>query len=258
MTVRSGSHSLRQSIGLLRSIVVYYGNPIKLRRMKRFYAQFIRPGDLCFDIGAHVGNRVRVWSDLGARIVGVEPQPLCIRLLRLLYGRSPHITLVEEAVGAVPGEQTLWVSEDTPTVTTLSRAWIEAVQQAESFSHVRWARAVPVRVTTLDDLIARHGEPAFCKIDVEGFELEVLRGLSTPLAALSFEYIPATRDLALACIERLAQLGEYEFNWSLGEQHRWQCQSWQNTTQVTAFLGGLAPDSASGDIYARRRAGPAR
>ncbi len=87
--LRQGSRWQRWR-GLGRSIAVYYGNPLKLRRMQRFYAQFIQPGDLCFDIGAHVGNRVLVWSRLGARIVAVEPQPACLALLRRLYGRSPQ------------------------------------------------------------------------------------------------------------------------------------------------------------------------
>jgi FkbM family methyltransferase len=241
----------RQWVGLLRSIIVYYGNPIKLRRMRRFYAQFISRGDLCFDLGAHVGNRLWVWQRLGARVLGVEPQPACIRLLRSWYGRNPQITLVEEAVGAAPGAAPLFVSAETPTVTTLSRLWIETVQQAESFASVRWDGAATVRVTTLDDLIARYGEPVFCKIDVEGYELEVLQGLSQPLRALSFEYIGAAKTMAVACVTRLAALGDYAFNWSQGEQHRWQSERWLSAAETLRWLDTLTASSGSGDIYAR-------
>jgi FkbM family methyltransferase len=243
--------SWRRWRGLGRSLLIYYGNPLKLRRMQQFYAQFIHPGDLCFDIGAHVGNRVLVWSRLGARIVAVEPQPACLDLLRRWYGSSPQVHLVGEAVGAVPGRQTLRISAAHPTVTTLSSEWIASVQKSDSFAHVEWEESAPVEVTTLDALIACYGLPAFCKIDIEGYEAAALGGLSRPLPALSFEFIPAAQQDALACLARLQTLGRYEFNWSLGEQHRWQSLDWLSHQEMAAYLTKLAPNSPSGDIYAR-------
>ncbi|HXF63095.1 MAG TPA: FkbM family methyltransferase [Caldilineaceae bacterium] len=243
---------LRRSLGLLRSLLIYYAKPFQIRRMVRFYAQLIRPGDLCFDIGAHVGNRLNAWSRLGTRIVAVEPQPQCMALLRRLYGRAPNIVLVEQAVGAAPGAQTLLVSESNPTVSTLSAEWIAAVRRVDSFAAVRWESAVQVSVTTLDDLIARYGEPAFCKIDIEGYELEALRGLSRPLRTLCFEYIPAAQEIALGCIERLAALGDYRYNWSVGEQHRWASPSWLDAGAMSRRLAQMPLDGPSGDIYARR------
>jgi FkbM family methyltransferase len=190
---------------------------------------------------------------MGAAVIGVEPQPSCLRLLRRWYGRRPEITLVGEAVGAQAGVQPLWVSAGTPTLTTLSPAWIAAVQQAESFAAARWQRSITVQVTTLDALIAQYGEPVFCKIDIEGYELEALRGLSRPLAALSFEFIPVSRALAVACVLRLCELGEYEFNWSLGEQHRWQSAQWMSADAMMEVLRSLTSAEPSGDVYARRK-----
>lgn len=240
-----------QWLGLARSLVMYYGNPLKLRRMQRFYTQFIQPGDLCFDIGAHVGNRLWIWSRLGAQVIGLEPQPRCMQLLRRWFGQRAGITLVEAAVGATPGEATLWISERTPTVTTLSQEWINAVQQATSFAKVAWQASVQVPVITLDQLIAQYGVPTFCKIDVEGYELKVLRGLSQPLAVISFEYVPATKELALDCITRLQALGDYRYNWSVGEQHRWQSNRWLTADEIRSMLQGLTVNGPSGDIYAR-------
>jgi len=244
-----------RGLGLLRSVLMYHGIPFRRRRLSQFYARFIRPGDLCFDIGAHVGSRLGAWLPLGARIVAVEPQPDCMALLRRWYGNRPDIILVEQAVGAAPGVAELLVSARTPTVTTLSPDWIEAVRRERGFATVRWDQRLPVPVTTLDELISRHGLPAFCKIDVEGYELEVLQGLSQALPALSFEYLAAALAVARAGIDRLEALGRYEYNWSPGERRRLQSPNWLSAYQMLAALPAAARQGASGDIYARLQSG---
>ncbi len=240
---------MNTTTGLLRSLLMYYGVPGRYGRMRRFYRPFIQPGDVCFDIGAHVGNRIRVFLALGARVVAVEPQPQMMQWLRWLYGRHRRVTLVEAAVGAQTGMATLYVSQRTPTVSTLSVNWITAVQQDPAFAQIRWETAVSVPVLTLDELIARFGRPTFCKLDIEGYEAEALRGLSQPLSALSFEHIPAAASLTAACVTRLAELGTYQFNYAPGESQRLLWPTWQSATALLAALAQLPP--GSGDVYAQ-------
>lgn len=236
--------------GVLRSLAIYYA-PGRVRRLRRFYTPLIQPGDLCFDIGAHVGNRVAAWRRLGARVVAVEPQADLMAWLRRFYGRLPNVALVQAAVGATPGAATLRHDPRNPTVSTLSDEWIAAVSRDPSFDGVRWRTAEVVQLTTLDELIARHGRPALCKIDVEGYEAEALRGLSEALPILSFEYIPAALNVARACLTRLDELGAYEFNWFPGESHRWASPHWLPAAGMAAQLDKLAAGRASGDVFAR-------
>jgi FkbM family methyltransferase len=175
-------------------------------------------------------------------------------LLRWLYGRSGNVELVEQALGPRPGRQELLVCDREPTVSTLSPGWASTVKQARpNFARVRWERTVSVPVTTLDALITDYGEPAFCKIDVEGYDLEVLRGLSRPLRALSFEYVPPALEDVLDCLDLLVQLGRYEYNWSPGESMRLWWPEWVGVEQLSRLLRAIPNQANPGDIYARLR-----
>ena len=244
---------LRRLSGIVRSLAMYHGIPGRHRRMVRFYGAFLGPGDVAFDVGAHVGSRVRAWRKLGARVVAIEPQPDFTRILRLVFGRDPGVTVVPDAVGARPGTAQLGVSTATPTVSSMSPEWIGSVGSDRSFARVRWDRSVQVRVTTLDALIAEHGEPAFCKVDVEGFEFDVLSGLSEPVRALSFEYLPPAHDAALAVLDLIERLGDYRYNYSPVETLTWASTHWLDATELEAVLDRIRPSGRSGDVYARLR-----
>jgi FkbM family methyltransferase len=242
--------ALRRGYGIARSTVIYRGNPLKLRRARIFYRQFIQRGDLCFDIGAHVGDRLAYFLSLGARVVAVEPQPRLMAGLKRRFGSDPRVILIDAALGSARGKAKLAIDPAHPTVATLSPDYIAQAGESHGFRRVRWREQVEVEVTTLDALIAAHGVPAFCKIDVEGYEHAVLEGLSRPLPGLSLEYLPAALDPALVAIARLNRLGTYLFNRSAGESMALAIPRWLGAAEMSAELKRLPRDGKAGDVYA--------
>ena len=71
--------AVRTARATIRSLRIYYGDRRRAAAMDRLYGNFVRPGDLVFDVGAHVGDRVASFRRLGARVVAVEPQPAMVQ-----------------------------------------------------------------------------------------------------------------------------------------------------------------------------------
>jgi len=217
--------------------------------MDRLHGDFVKSGDLVFDVGAHVGDRVASFRRLGARVVAIEPQRAMVRALRLLYGRDRSVTIEAIAVGRQPGRARMLINSDNPAVSSVSSAFVAAADGAPGWETQRWSEFAEVEVTTLDVLIARHGVPAFIKLDVEGFEAEALFGLSRAVRALSFEFTTIQPDVALACIERCTAMGYARFNAALGESQT-MIGEWVDGKEIARWLSALPQAANSGDIYA--------
>ncbi|MFA6471622.1 MAG: FkbM family methyltransferase [Candidatus Latescibacterota bacterium] len=220
------------------------------KAMLSFYGQFIHPGDVCFDIGANVGNRAEIFLKLGARVIALEPQSSCAEILDKKFGGTDRITVIREAAGESAGTAELMVSEAT-TISSLSPEWIARVRESGRFSAYSWEKREQVKMTTLDDLISRYGEPVFCKIDVEGFEYQVIRGLSQPVGALSFEFTPEYIEPVLNSIRYLSGLGEAQFNYSPGETMQLALAEWVTSDEIIHILKTLPDASIFGDVYVR-------
>jgi FkbM family methyltransferase len=218
-----GSYQIKQtliSLGLYRP-VKYMNDRLRrpdrrenLRRTMAIYSQFVGPGDLCFDVGANVGEKTEAMLRLGARVVAVEPQPSCVRELNALFKDNRNFRCVSKAVGREPGTATMHLAR-MRGLSSMRADWFD-----------RWESSIEVEMSTLDRLIDEHGMPAFCKIDVEGLEFEVLNGLSRPPKALSLEYNVRFIDETTRCLEYLARFGEMRLNFSRLEEMALVSETW--------------------------------
>jgi len=244
--------TLRTARGVMRSLGIYYGWQQRGRppAMDALYARFVKSGDLVFDIGAHVGDRVAAFRRLGAKVVAVEPQRALNFVIGMMFSRDDRVVIERVAVGRNTGDVRLMINTDNPTISTASNAFIHAAQDAPGWQGQHWDKSIRVPMTTLDALIAEHGVPAFIKIDIEGFEEEALLGLTQPVAALSFEFTTIQRDVARACIERCVTLGMTLFNAAIGESQK--LDDWRSAEAIGRWLDELPHEANSGDIYALR------
>jgi len=217
----------------------------------RFYSQFAGAGDLCFDVGANVGRRTKVFRRLGARVVAVEPQEQCMKRLRKKFGADSNVILVPCAVGEKPGKAQIQLC-DSHSLSSLSTRWIESVRTSGRYAQCTWGRSVTIDVTTLDALIAQHGRPAFIKLDVEGYEYEALKGLSQAVKYVCFEFTPEFIESAGKCVDYLSGIGSPHFNYCLEDaQTSFKLAEWVSPSQMNDLLESLSSQGLGGDIYAR-------
>jgi FkbM family methyltransferase len=220
------------------------------RALREFYSQFIRPGDLVFDIGANQGDRTEIFVQMGARVVAVEPQPALAARLRTIFRYSP-VNIEAVGVGSSGGTLPLHVCSSSEC-SSFSEEFMES--QSDGDGSVRWVGTEIVPIVTADSLIDKYGLPAFVKIDVEGFEGEVLAGLTRAVPSLSFEVRPQdSKEDAVTCLEHVSRLCSYEFNMSLEESLTFQLPAWGDGGSVVNALREV-PQShwRFGDVYARR------
>jgi FkbM family methyltransferase len=181
------------------------------RELRRFYSQFVSRGDLVFDVGANVGFYTDVFLGLGARVVAVEPTPECVRVLRSQrVGRRLRVEAA--ALGSVETEAPFFICDGSSARSTLSSAWLDVARSVPRLAGKSWRDELTVHVTTLDRLVAKYGEPAFMRIDVEGHEEEVLAGLARLPRCLSFDFIREFLDAAVECVYKKCFPSRARFN----------------------------------------------
>jgi FkbM family methyltransferase len=242
---------------LLLDLGLYYKiNDFRLRHDRRnvsqkaFYATIIGNVDLVFDVGANVGQRAAIFSDLSRLVIAFEPQAECIRHLRSRFRFKSNVTIQSIALSETEGEAIIYESSAN-TVSSMSPEFIESVGK-RIFKDETWDRKITVKTSTLDRMIDLHGMPRFIKIDVEGFELSVLNGLSRPVPLLSFEFIPLAMDEVKKCLARLNQISaDYLYNYCLGENLDFRLSEHVDyETFLRDVLTELESADTFGDIYA--------
>jgi FkbM family methyltransferase len=196
--------------------------------------QGFRKGEVIFDVGANEGHKTDIFLRLGAKVVAVDPDESNQEALRqrfLEYRLAPKTVRIEgKAVSDSTTVKTMWIDAPGSGENTLNPKWVETLRNDPRRFGRRFdfAGEKQVETTTLDELMATYGIPFFIKIDVEGYEPSVLRGMNRPVPYLSFEVnLPEFKMEGLQCINILDGIAANgEFNYAVDCQRGLTLERW--------------------------------
>jgi FkbM family methyltransferase len=235
--------ALRQSglFPVVRSAYRRFNSTLRAERKREIclYSSILKSGGRCFDIGANLGQRSEVFLELGNSVLIVEPNPECRPTLDFLFARNPNASIAMVAIGASEGSIEFY-SHGTDSTGSMVPGWDSMV-----FGRHRKQVARTVPMTTLDSLISKYGRPDFTKIDVEGFEIDVFKGLSQPLPLLSFEFHSNDMLKTRVCLDYLRTLGEISVR-ACTMDCRW---IGAKTDNVAECLFDIETKQANGDLF---------
>jgi FkbM family methyltransferase len=164
--------------------------------------------NLIFDIGANVGETVAQFITVANKVICFEPNP---RLANLLRGRFVNDLVIvdERGVSNKNGTQTFKIS-NADTISTLSEDWVTNSRFTGSYN---WDNHIQIETVTLDSIIEQYGIPDYIKIDVEGYEYELLTSFTKflPNTLFSFEWAEEQKYKIDLTIQHLNKLGYNSF-----------------------------------------------
>ena len=211
-------------------------------------ATLIPKDGIIFDVGAHVGAKTETYLKLEPKlIVAIEPQPLCIQELNKKFAENPHVQIVPYCLDDHPGSIEINICSDAPTISTCADHWKEG-----RFSNYIWDKKETVEATTLDHLVYLYGAPDYCKIDVEGFEYSVIKGLTRPIPLLSIEFTREFFEETKKALYYLNDLGMTEFNFTIAEAPSLYLPTFTDMETLIQTISTIPGKLLWGDIYAKQ------
>ncbi|MGQ9867158.1 MAG: FkbM family methyltransferase [Pseudanabaenaceae cyanobacterium] len=179
------------------------------------------PSKVIFDLGAAMGGKAETFRHYG-RVVCVEPSTDAVAIRKMRFAQCPEVTILEAAIAERKGVANFFEFSPGSAYNTLSEKRVTVLANP-SPNRFGFALANPhtksVDLVTIDQLRQTYGDPEYIKIEVEGFELPAVKGMSRPCPLLSTEFhLPEFADELTQVVAYLEELGgQPAFNVAISE-----------------------------------------
>ena len=209
----------------------------------------IKDDYLVFDVGCNIGEKAHKFLQLNAKVIGFEPQPKCVKTLLRRFEGNNKIIIEPIGIDKEKGVSVIYEASHN-TISSMSMDFINTVKK-ERFSDYKWGGKIEINVDTLDNMILKYGKPSYIKIDVEGYELNVLQGLTIPIDIISIEFTPELCQTSVDCIEYLEKInGECVYNYGYREDSVFKFDNWLNKNDLFSYIKSIRDFKYEfGDIY---------
>lgn len=191
---------------------------------------------LAFDIGCNIGKYTYKLLEKDWDVVSVDPNPFLFKEL------PPRVIRVFAACSDFSGVIPFYFS-NTDTISTASIDWVENSR----FSGKCYWKKYEVNSVTIDLLVEKYGIPDHIKVDVEGYELTALKGMTKKYSKeICFEWAEEQGDSAIECVKYLKNLGYDKFGYIYGDEYLVEPQEYLSFDE---FLSNFIYDKSRKELW---------
>lgn len=212
----------------------------------------VKNDDLVFDVGSNLGNKSQSLLNLGARVVAFEPQQNCYLHSLNRFKNNKNWTVENIALDHKKGKGILHIA-NAHTISSMSKQFIDETKK-QRFQEYNWGNSIEIDTDTLDNMINKYGLPSFIKIDAEGYELNILQGLTKSINFISAEFTPELFDNSIKCMDYMHKINNNVlYNYGSGESQNFTFKKWETKETIINYLSTLRNDKVEfGDVYCKK------
>jgi FkbM family methyltransferase len=162
---------------------------------------------LLFDIGANRGDATVAGLNKGYKVIALEPAPRIFKQLASVFIYNSNVIPLKVAVSDEDNNRVTFYEAEEDGLSTLNKDWLTSDDMPYAG---KGFRTISANTITVDTLVKLYGVPDLMKIDVEGAEWSVFKGITQKYGALTFEWTNVTSEEHCSQLEYLDGLGYTE------------------------------------------------